>query len=174
MKQDKALLPFGGEPTLAQFQHKRLKKLFNHVYISSKSNKFNFEAKIIEDNYCDSSPLVALISVFETLDVNEVFILSVDAPFVTQEIIEKLYDQANSNADVVVAHSKEGIEPLCAIYRRSCLPLAKKALNKNRHGLQRLFRELKVQEVAFDDEQSFMNLNYPQDYSEALLRSSII
>ncbi len=173
MKQDKALLPFGEEPTLAEFQYRRLQKLFTNVYISSKSNKFNFSAELIEDNYSESSPMVALVSIFETLKVDEVFVLSVDAPFVTEEIIEKLYRDAKKEVDVVVAHSKERIEPLCAIYRRSCLALAIRALKENKHGLQRLFKRLNVQEVNFKEEDSFMNLNYPQDYSDALLRSSI-
>ncbi len=82
MGEDKALLPFANYPTLAEFQQAKLSTLFDHVYISAKANKFDFECKVIQDIYTDNSPLVGLISVFETIKAEEVFILSVDAPFV--------------------------------------------------------------------------------------------
>ena len=170
MGKDKALLPFAKYNTLSEYQYKRLSKIFSHVYISSKSNKFNFDVNIIVDCYEDSSPLVALISVFETLDVDEVFILSVDSPFVTNKIIEKLYQEANKNSVAIIAKSKHGLEPLCGIYRRSILAHAKKALLLNNHRLVRLLEEVGVQKVEVDDSESFMNLNHPFEYEEALNR----
>ena len=47
MKQDKALLPFGDTNSLAEFQYRRLSKIFSKVYISSKNNKFDFDVNII-------------------------------------------------------------------------------------------------------------------------------
>lgn len=164
MQQDKALLPFAGFASLAEFQYRRLSKLFSKVYISSKINKFDFDVEIIVDVSEQSSPLVALVSIFETLKVEEVFVLSVDAPFVSAGVIEKLYEVFNTDDDIVVVKSTEGIEPLCAIYQRSFLPKALEALRKNEHRLQSLFEKLKVQEVFVEDIESFMNLNYPEEY----------
>jgi molybdopterin-guanine dinucleotide biosynthesis protein A len=113
MGQDKALLPFGGYNTLSEFQQVRLSKLFKKVYISAKENKFDF----------DNSPLVGIISIFETLKVDKVFILSVDAPFVNKEVIDKLIN-SNNRFDAVVAKSKSGVQPLCGVYKRSVLPIA--------------------------------------------------
>ena len=167
MQQDKALLPFGGANSLAEFQYRRLSKLFSKVYISSKNNKFDFEVEVIEDSYEGSSPLVALVSIFEALEeLEEVFLLSVDAPFVSGAIIDDLYKN-NASVDVIVAESNKGLEPLCAIYRRSCLVEAKKALEANRHRLQSLFEKLKVKSVKIENEAEFMNLNYPSEYEMA-------
>ncbi len=44
MKKDKSLLPFNEYNTLAEFQYRRLSKIFSKVYISTKNNKFDFEA----------------------------------------------------------------------------------------------------------------------------------
>ena len=170
MGKDKALLPFAHHSTLAEYQYDRLSKLFTKVYISAKGNKFDFDVNIIEDGYEDSSPLVALISVFETLDVEEVFILSVDAPFVGDEIIEQLYAEAKENSVAIVAESEQGLEPLCGIYRRSILIKAKEALSVNNHRLVTLLNEVGVQKVEVDDVESFMNLNHPFEYEEAKKR----
>ncbi len=170
MQRDKALLPFGSYPSLAEYQYRRLSKLFSKVYLSSKEDKFDFKANIILDTHKDSSPLVALISIFEQLAIDEAFILSVDAPFVNEELMAKLYKDRERGVDVVVAESSRGIEPLCAIYRRSFLVEAKSAFALNDHRLKALLERLKVKKVFIKEEVSFMNLNYPKDYEEAKLR----
>ncbi len=166
MERDKALLPFGNYNSLAQYQHKRLLAYFDNIYISAKSNKFDFDIDVIEDKYNNSSPLVALISIFETLKVEEVFILSVDAPFISKQTIEKLYKEAEDKNSVIVAKSNNGVEPLCAIYRRSILDTAKKFLNEENHRLQALLKSVDTQEVSINTNE-FMNLNYPFEYEEA-------
>ena len=167
MQRDKALLPFWGYSSLAEFQYIRLSKLFSKVYISSKNNKFDFDVDIIEDRYEESSPLVALVSIFETLsNIEEVFLLSVDAPFVNKGIIDTLYKNNNVIKDVVVAKSNNGLEPLCAIYNRSCLIEAKKALKANQHKLRSLFKNLNIKIVKIENESAFINLNYPSEYEK--------
>ncbi len=170
MGTDKALLPFRGFSSLTEYQYQRLSKIFSKVYISAKDNKFDFEADIIKDVNNVSSPLVALVSIFGILDIDEVFVLSVDAPFVHEKVIKQIYEANRKTADAIVAQSQNGLEPLCAIYKRSFLKKAKIAVRKNEHRLQSLFKELEVEKVFFEEESFFMNLNYPQDYEEAKLK----
>ncbi len=168
MQTDKALLPFGGDSSLAQYQYKRLSQLFSKVYISAKTNKFDFEVAVIEDIITQtSSPLVALISIFETLTVESVFILSVDAPFVNEEVIKKLYEAKEDRYDGIIATSPNGLEPLCGIYQRGFLKESKKALANNEHRLQALLNQLTIKHVYFDKLEYFINLNYPKEYREA-------
>ena len=169
MGQDKALLPFGGYPTLAEYQFRRLSKIFDRVYISTKTDKFNFDAPFIKDLYPQSSPLVGLVSIFESLDIEEVFILSVDAPFVDSDTIKSLYNKAISSKDIIVAKSPNGVEPLCGIYKKKSLSLAKKFLKENNHKLKNLLNSLDTQEVFFESEDIFLNLNYPLEYQKAVL-----
>jgi len=168
MKRDKALLPFGDYNSLAEYQYKKFQPFFSKVYISAKNNKFDFSVEVIEDVYNDSSPLVALVSIFETLTkIDELFILSVDAPFIDVEVLKKLKEEAKKESAIIVADSKNGIEPLCAIYKRTALPFAKQMLQKNRHRLQTLLEIVSTQKVFFSDEKLFLNMNYPADYEFA-------
>jgi molybdopterin-guanine dinucleotide biosynthesis protein A len=168
MGKDKALLPFAEYNTLSEFQYNKLSSLFEKVYISSKEEKFDFAATVITDRYDESSPLVGIISLFDTLDADELFILSVDAPFVDEKIIEVLFKHADEKADAVIAQSPSGVQPLCGIYRRSILPLAKKYLTEENHRLNDLLGEAHTQFVRFDDDIPFINLNHPQEYEDAL------
>jgi len=168
MGEDKALLPFGGYPTLTEFQYARLGTLFQKVYISAKDNKFDFDCTVIKDKYKESSPLVGIISVFETLNVEEVFILSVDAPFVNRDTIEKLLAHNESGLDAIVAQSPSGVQPLCGLYKKSILSLAYEQLEKDNHKLGDLLRLANTLYVKFDEDLPFTNLNHPKEYRQAL------
>jgi molybdopterin-guanine dinucleotide biosynthesis protein A len=70
--------------------------------------------------------------------------------------------------DVVVAQSPSGVQPLCAIYKRSILPLAYVQLEKGNHRLGDLLRLSNTLFVKFDEDTPFTNLNHPAEYQKAL------
>jgi len=121
MGEDKALLPFGGFDTLSQFQHNRLSKIFKNVYISCKTKtKFNFKADFIEDIYKDKyAPSVGFLSVFEKLGKKAFFAISVDTPFVDEQIIDKIYKADSLHVDATIAKLDGKIQPMCGIYHPS-------------------------------------------------------
>lgn len=168
---DKALLPFRGFNTLTEFQLSKFSPYFSNVYISCKSrDKFDFEADFIEDLtiYKDSAPHMGLISAFETLKTDEIFVLSVDAPFFNVKHFKKLYKYLDTH-EAVVAKSPQGNQPLCAIYKKSILPHLKKLTDEKKYRFAHLFEKIDVKFVEFDDEQIFINLNTPEDYEKALI-----
>ena len=169
MGKDKSLLPFGEYDTLCEYQYRRLQKIFKRVYVSAKSGKFSFDAEIITDIHEDSSPLVGLVSIFETVADNEIFVLSVDAPFVDKAVLDKLYKKSgDTTLDAIVAKSPMGTQPLCGIYRRSVLPKARQLLDKNIHRLNFLLKESNTKYIEFPNEDPFFNINHPEDYKKAV------
>lgn len=171
MGKDKALLPFGKYSSLTAYQYEKLKKLFHTVYISAKEDKFDFDCHVIKDTHEDDSPLVGILSLFETLeDAEEVFILSVDSPFVDSEVIIKIMETEADNFDVIIAQSPSGLQPLCGRYRRSILPLAKQQHEKGNHKLKDLLTASRTKIVNFEEDTPFTNLNHPEEYQEALKR----
>lgn len=175
MGKDKALLPFKAYPTLSEFQYHKLTALFDSVYLSSKEHKFHFTCKVIEDIYTQSSPLVGIVSVIETLRADAVFILSVDAPLVDKEVIDALYlkkcalDDANEPYDAIIAHSPNGLEPLCGIYASHIVTQAKRHLENNNHKLRALFNVSNIKRVYFEDTLPFTNINTPEQYKAILI-----
>ena len=168
MGSDKSLLAFGDKNSMAQFQYDKLNSIFSKVYISAKENKFDFNPPLIIDTYPQSSPLIGIISIFETLEIDEAFILSVDAPFIDIDIIEKLYAHNDTSKDAIVALTSTSIQPLCAIYKKSIIPKAKEYLKKDIHKLTYLLKNSNTIFVEFDDESKFANLNYKSDYIDAM------
>jgi len=169
MGKDKALLPFGEFDTLAQYQYEHLKKYFDTVYIVTKDAKFDFDAPLIFDKDKESSPLVGLVSVFESLAAKEVFVLSVDAPFVTKKIIDALLQaDTHQRYDTVVASHNGREQPLCALYRDTIMPTAKKALMEGNHKMKSLLQQSRTLTLSFEEKNAFLNLNHPKEYEEAL------
>jgi len=167
MGKDKALLPFGGYATLAEYQYRRLLPLFERVSLSTKEDKFPFAAPLILDHDSEqSSPMVALASILSALKGDTVFVLSVDMPFVDAALIEKLFAAArlHPDASVIVARSPEGTEPLCAIYRTTLLPRVEDLLRQGEHRMHTLIKNISSVEVLCDRETPFANLNTPEDY----------
>jgi molybdopterin-guanine dinucleotide biosynthesis protein A len=171
MGEDKALLPFGGFSTLAQYQYEKFKRYFEKVYISTKENKFNFNAELIHDKYEVHSPLAGIVSIFDALQEDEIFILSVDAPFVEKKEIGVLMNENREGYDAVIAQTQSGLQPLCGIYKRSLIPLAEQELKENRHRLTHLLQQSRSKFVIFEEEEPFTNLNHPYEYREALERT---
>ncbi|EQB39437.1 molybdopterin-guanine dinucleotide biosynthesis protein MobA [Sulfurimonas hongkongensis] len=176
MKQDKALLSFGGFDTLAEFQLSRLQKIFKNVYISCKDkSRFDFEAQIGEDSFIEDvkssqtfAPTAGFVAIFATLKTDSFFALSVDAPFVGFKEIKTIVDADTPHADATVAKTAFGIQPMCGIYHRSLESKFIKMLQEDNHKLGYLLKSSKTTFVEFEDERAFLNLNYPYEYKEAL------
>ena len=169
MGSDKALLPFGEFKTLTEFQLNRFKPYFPRLHVSAKnSEKFAFEASFIDDNpnFSDHSPLVALLSILEQLQT-PVCVLSVDTPFVTPEIFEKLYENFEEGDDAIVAASPCASHQLCAIYAPSIVKTIRVQLAKNEHKIRSVFSQSRTKFIAFESDEPFFNLNHPDEYQKA-------
>jgi molybdopterin-guanine dinucleotide biosynthesis protein A len=171
MGEDKALLPFGDSPTLSEYQLLRLSKLFSDIYISCNTKeKFSFQAKFIEDkNETDiAAPTFGFLSVFEALEVERFFVISVDSPFVNETVIRKLIQEDCASYDATVAMTKDGVQPLCGVYHRSLEKEFLQMKESNSHKLGYLLKKSRTEKILFADDRAFLNLNNPQEYQEAL------
>ncbi|MCF6244696.1 MAG: molybdenum cofactor guanylyltransferase MobA [Sulfurovum sp.] len=170
MGKDKALLPFKKYSTLSEFQYHKLQQWFDEVYISAKTNKFPFTVQVVKDKYEESSPLVGIISVFETLKSEAVFILSVDAPLVDENVVKTLWEayKEDSTVHAIIAQSPSGLQPLCGIYKKDISPLAKANFTKNKHSLKALLDSPTTKIVHFKDNALFTNVNTQEEYLNLL------
>lgn len=167
MGSDKSLLPFGSYDTLTQYQLAKHKSNFKSLHVSCKTkDKFDFNVSFIEDTdeFKEYSPLIALYSILKDFDT-PVCILSVDTPFVSLEIYERLF--TCKDADVIIARSPYGSHQLCGIYSPTILPVLKKQIEEDNHKIRNMLNLVKTKYVDFDNDTPFTNLNNPEEYKEA-------
>jgi len=169
MGEDKSLLPFGKYSTLIEYQYAKYTNIFSHVYISSKTNKFNFDVEIIYDNNKNlSSPMVALSSILESIKTNKVFIISVDTPLIKCDTIDRLINKS-IDCDIVIAKDSDKTHNLCGVFSRSLLPLINNMITIDNHRINGLIKNSNSScIVKFDDAKQFININNKNDYKEAL------
>lgn len=170
MGEDKALLPFAEFPTLTQYQLNKLSKIFQSVYISCKSKEnFDFEANFIEDKNKEVfAPTSAFISIYSKLNVDKFFAISVDTPFIDEQIIQALLDQDSDLNDATVATLNDQIQPLCGIYHRSLYEDFLEMEKSELHKLGYLLKNSNTKLVDFNNENKFLNLNNKEQYKKAL------
>ncbi len=169
MGQDKALLPFGGYPTLTEYQIARFTPYFENIYVGCKNkDKFEFKANFIEDLPCydDSAPHIGLISAFEKLHEIYICVLGVDTPFFSHKEFQKLLTHTDTDTDAIIARSPRGYQPLCAVYKRSTLLYLKNLSDQRRYRFADLYAQIQTDFVPFEDEKIFTNLNTPDEYTD--------
>lgn len=168
MGEDKALLPFDSYTTLAQYQYERLQPFFKKVYLSSKTNKFDFidDEHIIFDQGDIFSPMIALQTILQHCQEKKLFILTVDTPFVSIASIQKLFI-ASKNAKISVAKTQR-LHNLCGFYHKEILYYIEELLEKDIHKIRLLLDKFETNVISFPNENEFLNLNKKEDYLKAL------
>jgi len=162
MGQDKALLPFGKFDSLAKYQYEKFSKIFKNVYISAKENKFNFECNLILDRYKEYSPMHALSSIFEVIDFENIFLISVDMPFFSRELV---YNLKRLHKNEVTCYRLDGkLEPFGAIYNISLKDRVNLKIKEGDFRLKNLILNSDYTAVDTLKYKDFININYQKDY----------
>jgi len=121
-----------------------------------------------EDRYAVRSPLVGIHAGLTASRTNLTFVTACDMPHVAPRLVEFLLEQAG-DFDAVVPVVRGFYEPLCAVYRRSCIPTVERLIEAGTLKVSALYADVRIHEV---DEplvcqrdpslQSFANLNVPE------------
>jgi molybdopterin-guanine dinucleotide biosynthesis protein A len=175
MGRDKAFLEFEGQ-TLLDRALTVLTQACDHVKIVGDPVRFaKYEAEtVIADTFPGCGPLGGIHAALTHSSSDLNLILAVDMPFVSSELLSFLLATAKDNAAVVnVPRINDGLQPLCAIYRRDFASIAKQALRAGKYKIDALFPtvsthviEESVLEAAGFSARSFLNMNTPQDFAD--------
>ena len=169
MGEDKSLLPFSTSKTLIEYQYQRLKPYFKDIYISSKTDKFDFIEKdflILDENKEVFSPILALDTIFDKFKNQKIFIITVDTPFVTIESISKLIEESE-NYDICIAQT-EKTHNLCGVFSSNISLTIKNMIINDIHKINYLIKNNKYNIIQFHENSEFMNLNNKDEYFESL------
>jgi molybdopterin-guanine dinucleotide biosynthesis protein A len=177
---DKALVELGGLPMLGRMIA-LLQNVASNVKVVGAPDKYaQFEREMVVDRWPGEGPLGGIITALENSRKSAArtewnVILSCDMPFLTCEWLAFLCERAaKSEAQVVLAHSAHGPEPLCACWRTDTAETLRAAfesgVRKVTAGVALLRSEVLDEPVwkRFDSAgRLFWNMNTAADYEEA-------
>ena len=167
MGRDKARLPYR-ESTLIEHAIALVRQVTPDVRVlcGPERRYQEFGAPVIEDPVCGVGPLGGLYGALLSASIDgreRVFWLAVDLPLVTPDVLTGLMAGLD-RADVVMARTSWGPEPLCAAFRTEIsLTAVRRALLDGRLKLTSAFEGLLVHTLD-SKAAAFANINTLGDY----------
>jgi len=178
MGEDKALKPFLGRP-LIQRVIERLSPVADELIVTTnRPEDYAFlDLRLVADLKPGRGALGGLYTAIASAAHPIVAVVACDMPFASGALLEagsRLL--VEEEADVVIARSDEGYEPLHAIYRRAtCLPAIEAAIDADQWKVIAWFPQVKVRVLTPDEIKrydtlglAFWNVNTPEEYQQVL------
>ncbi len=171
---NKALLKLGPSTLIERVINAAAPLATDCMIISSAADAFaRFDLSIHPDLRSNLGPIGGLYTALERALSPVVLLLACDLPFVRTEFLRFMLDELKDH-QAVVPRSNEGLQRLCAVYTRSCLPAIERALEGNQLHMNAFHEEVDVRILEPDEWQVFasgdtlfMNINTPEDYKRA-------
>ncbi len=177
MGEDKALKPFLGRP-LIQRVVERLSPIADEMVVTTnRPEDYQFLGlRLTPDLKPGRGALGGLYTAVASASHPLVAVVACDMPFASPTFLEAASQlMVQEEADVVIAKTEEGYEPIHAIYRRAtCLPAIESAIDADQWKVIAWFPQVKVRVLtsdevkAFDpDGLAFWNVNTPEEFIQA-------
>jgi molybdopterin-guanine dinucleotide biosynthesis protein A len=181
MGENKALKPFLGRP-LVQRVIERLAPAADELLITTNQpENFGFlNLPLIADVKPGRGPLGGLYTALLSAKHPSVAVVACDMPFASAPLLLAAADLlTREGADVVIAETPEGFEPLHAVYRRgTCIPAIEAAIEADQWRVISWFPKVTVRRLTTDelnrydpDGLAFRNVNTPEEFAEAERRA---
>jgi len=177
MGEDKALMLFSGRP-LIQRVVDRMKPIADEVIITTNHlTGYEFlNLPLVADLKPGRGALGGIYTAVASAASPLVAVVACDMPFASPRLLEGARNlMVEEGADVVIARTDEGYEPLHALYRReTCLPAIETAIGADQWKVISWFPQVKVRVLTPNEVKSFdpsglcfWNLNTPQEFIDA-------
>lgn len=167
---NKAFIEIDGIPIIQKI-HNLFKTLFSEIIIVTNEMELfkDFEAKIHRDLIPDRGVLGGLYTGIFYSSFPHAFCVASDMPFLKGPVIRYLVEKIE-DYDVVVPRTKDGLQPLHAIYSKNCLGPIRKVIEQKQLKIIDLYPMVRVNIVEENEfryldvaRDSFFNVNTPEE-----------
>lgn len=172
MGRDKALLEAQGG-ALSLVLARRYAKLGPVAFAVDRPGRFDCGGFLeLVDAFPGSGPLNGIHSAFLKTREEHVFLTATDMPNGDPALVLRLMEEIGDHSACAILRKNGRLEPLFAIYHRSCFDFARECMEAGRNSLCEVFRSLKVRTVPeealaqWDMDYVLCNMNTPQAYRQ--------
>ena len=177
---NKALLDVGGQPLICVLID-RIRPLTDQILISSNdSDSYKFlNFPVVPDHFRGHGPLAGFHAAMLQNNCSLYLVLACDLPNLQPTLLRNLVSFAEG-FDAAIPRTRDGLaHPLCAVYRRTCLPSVEKALRRGSNKVIEIFlddslaiRWVDPHEGQFED-MDLANVNTPEDLHRLKMSPSL-
>jgi molybdopterin-guanine dinucleotide biosynthesis protein A len=160
---NKALLPLQGATVIEKVMSEVRSCVKELTIITNNPDQYvNFGYPCCGDIMPGGGPLSGIHAALSHCGTEYVLVVSCDIPLVKRELFEDLISVC-PGYDIVIFKHKH-FEPLCALYRRTCLPALEDLIAHGEYRIIDLFPTLKVKVLRISSAEVFKNINTDADY----------
>lgn len=170
MGENKAFIDIEGVPIIYRI-HNLFKELFQEIIIvtNQKDLFLNFESKICTDLIPNKGALGGLYTGIFYSKYHYSFCVACDMPFIKKSLVQYFLKQIKGD-DVIVPRTRDGLQPLHAIYSKTCLGPIKNIIEQGKYSIIDFYDMVQVKIIHEQDfismdplRESFINVNTPVD-----------
>ncbi|MBN2373526.1 molybdenum cofactor guanylyltransferase MobA [bacterium] len=172
---NKALTRINGK-CLIEWIIQTYKEIFDEIIISTNDpSAYQFTGiKIVKDLIPHKGPLVGIYSCLRESMDDRIFVSACDMPFIKTSLINYMVRKSCGYDVVVPSLGEERLEPLHALYAKSCLPAIEKAIDKDEKRIISFYADVRVYKMEKEEMlpydpglTSFFNINTKEDIEKA-------
>lgn len=131
--------------------------------ITNSSNEYaHLKLPVISDHYPGCGPLAGIHAGLLHSSQEWNFFLACDFPYLQSSTIQEILT-APRRAQVILPQPPEGLQPLCALWSKTTLPVIENALQNQERRVQTVLAQLTHQIISPGAPQALFNLNTLQD-----------
>lgn len=127
------------------------------------------DVTVVSDIFKGCGPSGGIHAALKACRTQWMFAVSCDMPLFRKELAAYMYELCDDSCDIAAAVTRDGhIQPLCAFYNRSVLPILEENLRMGKNSVLATFDKVRVREIdltgtAYPDEM-LRNINTMEQY----------
>lgn len=165
--QDKGLVLWQGKALIAHVLA-QLGTAIDDVVISCNRSFDDYRqyGQVVADNAPDfAGPLAGLAAALPYCRHDWVVVIACDMPCIPTDLAQQLW-QALDNAQLVVAHDGQHLQPLCLLLHKSLLPSLEETVQQGKAAVHKWIAKQNHRIAYFADTKAFMNFNSLAELAE--------
>jgi len=172
---DKASLLLDGQPLLTRTVHTLSVLSDDLIVVTNRPEQYDdwdLPARFVPDERRGVGALMGVYSGLKAARHPRALALACDMPFLNPDLLRHMLSRTN-DCDVTIPRLGEFLEPLHAIYRKTCLPALAALLEQNRRQIIAFFPQVRVCHLEKDEIErfdplhlSFVNVNTPENWTQ--------
>lgn len=132
--------------------------------------------KVIKDIYPSQGPLSGIHSALNYIKTDYCLVVACDMPFINKNVVNYL-GSINDDYEVLIPKVEGKLQPLCAIYKKTCKELMERELLRNNNKLIKTCLNFNtkiiddfssLREINDKKEKNFYNINTVEEYEQLI------
>jgi molybdenum cofactor guanylyltransferase len=167
MGRDKALLPLNGCPLAMWIARAVAQSAGTATLVGPPERYSGMGFPAIPDLFPGEGPLGGILTALRHSNAEWNLIVACDMPNIDAALLSRLLDAAKqSSPDALLPVTPEGRpQPLCAVYRRTCLAPFEKAFSEGARKVAAALAAVRCLRPPMGEVSQFQNVNTPEDWA---------